>query len=306
MDSGLPARRGELVPAQKFRRVIYGDLTECIEPWARQLGLTSATVHQYRRVLLGFGPLLREHGLGIRREHIIAWRTTLVQSGTSATTANVYLAALRSFFAWLESERVMPNVTAGLRTLRATSPIRNILPATAIAEIIAAIPKRARHEEAARDMALFNLIGRTGIRSCEAARAKLHDLTEKDGRWVLFVQRKGHAAADDFVCLNARAKDAVFGYLAATRRSPGGDGPLFLSCGSERTIRRRWARYAQAAGYPGFSEHTLRHSAATEAIRRGAPIQDVRAMLGHSRLDTTLRYVHAARTHNPAEDLLDW
>ena len=36
--------------------------------------------------------------------------------------------------------------------------------------------------------------------------------------------------------------------------------------------------------------HKLRHTAATNALRRGMPIEQVQKMLGHEKIDTTLIY----------------
>ena len=44
------------------------------------------------------------------------------------------------------------------------------------------------------------------------------------------------------------------------------------------------------AGLGDFSPHKLRHTFATQLLDRGAPLEQISKLLGHSRLDTTLIY----------------
>lgn len=46
----------------------------------------------------------------------------------------------------------------------------------------------------------------------------------------------------------------------------------------------------QAAGLGDYSPHKLRHTFATQLLDRGAPLEQISKLLGHSRLDTTLIY----------------
>ena len=47
------------------------------------------------------------------------------------------------------------------------------------------------------------------------------------------------------------------------------------------------------AGLPERSHHSLRHYFATGILRHGANLEVVRALLGHSKIATTERYLHA-------------
>jgi integrase len=66
---------------------------------------------------------------------------------------------------------------------------------------------------------------------------------------------------------------------------------------SEKTIRR-WFEVAceragvQAIGGERIVPHTLRHTAATAALRRGVRLNSVQRMLGHSSIAITERYLH--------------
>lgn len=57
-------------------------------------------------------------------------------------------------------------------------------------------------------------------------------------------------------------------------------------------LRQRMTRAFERVGFEGFYHHSLRHSFATNLCRSGAPIVVTKEMLGHSKLETTERYVH--------------
>ena len=102
----------------------------------------------------------------------------------------------------------------------------------------------------------------------------------------------GKGAKERTVYLNAPAK----WYLKQYFESRKDDNPaLFVSelqpfnrleiSGIEILIRRL-GRTVNAKAFP----HKLRHTAATNALRRGMPIEQVQKMLGHEKIDTTLIY----------------
>jgi integrase/recombinase XerD len=60
-----------------------------------------------------------------------------------------------------------------------------------------------------------------------------------------------------------------------------------------RNIQRAVAGYAQAAGIPGkVTPHSLRHTCATEMMRRGVNLRVIQEALGHSWISTTQAYTH--------------
>ncbi len=59
-----------------------------------------------------------------------------------------------------------------------------------------------------------------------------------------------------------------------------------------RWVQRRYDEIQQAAGYPKTSPHRLRHSYATRLYLEGVPAHVIMQLMGHSKLITTLAYIH--------------
>ncbi len=55
-----------------------------------------------------------------------------------------------------------------------------------------------------------------------------------------------------------------------------------------------WRRIRERAGLPNVRIHDLRHTYASNAVSSGMPIQMVGRLLGHTQIQTTMRYAHLA------------
>jgi len=68
------------------------------------------------------------------------------------------------------------------------------------------------------------------------------------------------------------------------------DGPR----GFVTDYQKPWRRIRQAANLDDVRIHDLRHTFASHAVQQGVPLQLVGKLLGHSQLQTTMRYAHLA------------
>ena len=59
-------------------------------------------------------------------------------------------------------------------------------------------------------------------------------------------------------------------------------------------LQHPWRRIRARAELPGVRIHDLRHTYASNAVSGGMPIQMVGKLLGHSQIQTTMRYAHLA------------
>lgn len=59
-------------------------------------------------------------------------------------------------------------------------------------------------------------------------------------------------------------------------------------------LQHPWRRIRARAGLDDVRIHDLRHTYASNAVSSGMPIQMVGRLLGHTQIQTTMRYAHLA------------
>lgn len=150
----------------------------------------------------------------------------------------------------------------------------------------AAIP-----EDQPRDLLLFDVIYRHGLRRREATLLRRSHLSD-GGIWVS--RLKGSVSGQYpihpttrrriWTYLHSRGDDGR-PHLFVSRQS--GDGPL-----SSSTIYLLFRRYAEAAGIPAerCHPHVLRHSIAVHLMNDGWDVADVQDWLGHRDITSTMVY----------------
>ena len=77
--------------------------------------------------------------------------------------------------------------------------------------------------------------------------------------------------------------------------------PLFVGKGGRRLlpggVRAMMNRLEKQSGVANVHPHRFRRTLATSLIDRGMPIQEVASILGHEKLDTTMKYVYLNKTN---------
>jgi integrase len=99
--------------------------------------------------------------------------------------------------------------------------------------------------------------------------------------------------------LNAESLAAFREMYARTR----GQGPIFISKrGGERLLGpRHWFEDAVAeANLRDFTWHDLRHTFASRLVMSGVDLRTVAELLGHKKIQMTMRYAHLAPQHKLA------
>lgn len=87
--------------------------------------------------------------------------------------------------------------------------------------------------------------------------------------------------------------DEVFDLLTKWKKQINGDF-VFPSKEGKRldNVKKSWAGLLKLAGVQEFRWHDLRHTFASQLVMKGAHLNTVRVLLGHSDLKMTLRYAH--------------
>ena len=290
-------------------------VSELVDRFLKSHDVRASSRDTYKRMLRAFCSWLEESGrqlIDMRREDVLAYRDALKERGLSSYSVSSYLSAAKQLFAWLEAERIYPNVARGVKgPKRPKGHAREHLTAQELRAAVTTIERdeRLSEQDRLRDVALFHLVARTGLRTIEASRARVGDLRQqagKDGRrhTVLYIEGKGRDAADEYVVLELEAERPLRAYLKA--RGPiTQEAPLFASSSPRnmgeglctRSISRILKRAIKGAGLDDrrLTAHSLRHSAITLAIQGGASLEQAQAMARHASPMTTMIYFHNAQ-----------
>jgi site-specific recombinase XerD len=142
-----------------------------------------------------------------------------------------------------------------------------------------------------RDFAMLMLVARLGLRSAEVARLQLGDIDWRGGQIIL----RGKASRQEGMPLPVDVGQALTAYLTQAR-PPTRIRQVFLATKAPMRpippglVSDVTHRTCDRAGLPRIGAHRLRHSLATDMLRRGATIVEVSQVLRHRDLATTAIY----------------
>ncbi|MEE0267881.1 MAG: tyrosine-type recombinase/integrase [Bacteroidales bacterium] len=237
---------------------------------------------------------------GLKRQDILEYKDSLLESNLSSLTISSYITAVRKFYEWAEAEGYYPNIAKGVKTPRRTQAFKKQhLTDSKSSELL-------KHFQnlSLRDYAIVNLILRTGLRTIEVVRANIEDITFKGERRILKIWGKGHVEKDDFVVLSDKAYQPIKDYLNTRKGAKAGE-PLFVSYSDRnngsrlttRTISGICKEGLKAIGLDGkeFTAHSLRHTTAVAILKHGGQLTDVQSVLRHSSPVTSQIYTESVK-----------
>jgi site-specific recombinase XerD len=284
--------------------------------------LSETSAETYKRGMARFIGWADGRG-AVSDDMIREWKAAIIAEGHKPGAVNTWLAGVRAFFAWaVGARRLLHNPAAAIKGAKRTGTSKaHKRAALTDAEVLRVLATPNRETvQGKRDAAMLHLMAYTGARQIELHRAGVGDVRTEAGRLVLAVTGKGRAEADELIVIaHPDAEAALHDWLSARGNDPstGSGGPLFVSLSNRgrderlslRAIRGIVKAAYKAAGVAGKNKttHSLRHTAITTAVKRGAPVQKVQAMARHANISTTMIYYHETdRVENPAEEYIQY
>ena len=143
----------------------------------------------------------------------------------------------------------------------------------------------------------------TAVRRAELCRLKVQDI---DSQRMMIRINQGKGGRDREVPLSPKLLETLRVYFRWMRPT------TFLFPGTVKGVRADvpitpnvvWLACRQAAQRAGItkhlSPHSLRHSCASHLLEAGADLRTIQVLLGHSRLEHTLIYLHLSPKHMQA------
>ena len=153
---------------------------------------------------------------------------------------------------------------------------------------------------------IFMLAYGSGLRIGEIVNLRVEDIDSKTMR--IFV-REGKGNKERYTILSKQSLEMLRTYWTKYRQHRR-RSKLFLSESgepiTEYVIRTHFRKYRTKAKLSSkVTMHTLRHCFATDLIERGATLIQVKELMGHSNIRSTMAYVHVANIDLGLESPLD-
>jgi len=243
------------------------------------LGLSEKTLKAYRAALKSFADSAgwNRQVTSITLDDYIEWLSKLKRksgsSGVSSATAHYYSVFVRRFLKWIGLREDIPAVP------RARGELSDALTWEEVERLISAARDYV-------DLIAVSLMVESGLRASELLALRVADLDLAGG----IARVTGKYGKQRIVILGPISRAILADYIARTRLNPG-DRLINITY---QALYKRLKRLARTAGLnpARIRPHILRHTFATEALRRGMSLPALQKLLGHSDLKITQVYLH--------------
>ena len=258
------------------------DLLECYIDAMRVQGRSEKTLARYRYVI---ERMMKDVNVPTRRitvYHLRGYLSKMKDNGKQDSTMEGIRQVFSAYFNWLQRESLIDrNPTANLGAIKVGKRQKKTF--TDID-----MEKLSRSCKCKRDRAIIAFLASTGCRVSEVTGLD-RDAVDLD-QLTCVVHGKGNK--ERRVYLDGVTGMLIRAYLAERKDE---DPALFVNRYNVRMnpdgVREMLNRVAEEAGVEHVHPHKFRRTLATNMARHGMPIQEVARILGHDKIDTTMRYV---------------
>lgn len=247
-------------------------------------GLSTATATAYGKDLRHFARWAQEtlenaRWSTITRDHIDAYIKARVADGRKPATTNRALSAIAGLYGYFKRQGMLSESPCKFESRR---KLAKTLPST----IPTADLKKAYQAATGKTKLLLGILATTGLRIQEALNIRYFDVDTERGS--IIIHGKG-------------SKDRVVYIAQDWARDIALDGHSKAASSYVFDWTQRDARFIIEKALRPFTAaekvnpHTIRHTIATELAVAGCNVSQIATLLGHSHLETTQKYIDAAR-----------
>lgn len=264
-------------------------------------GLSENTRSSYASDLKFFAEFLELKGINaakdVKLEDIVDFLTIQREEGMKSSTRARRIAAIRQFFGYLHSRKLIAeNPTELMENHKESLILPKILAEEEVFKLLDSIDGKDIRD--IRDRAILEILYGCGLRVSELIELKLEDFV-MNGELLRIV---GKGSKERIVPIGQASGRAITKYLEEARasftRGNLGETHVFLTrlgkkftrMGVFKIIKQRAAEVDIAA--ERISPHVLRHCYASHMLSHGADIRAIQELLGHASISTTQIYTH--------------
>jgi site-specific recombinase XerD len=256
-------------------------------------GATPKTLSTYADQFRPFMRWCLAHGLDLDGLGVEALRRYLAHRRERSTNALFdAVRRLKAFFRWCAQEQLCSDIAASIRPPRLQTKVIEAFTEPQVRALLALCSEPTLIGR--RDEALIRLMLDSGVRISEALALTALDVDLINSRVHI---RNGKGQRARYAPIGAKTARALMRYLAVRETASAISTNIFITKEGEPLNRRHAeqhiARLGKRAGIEGVrvSPHTFRHTCAIWFLRRGGDAFSLQALLGHSSLAMTKRYV---------------
>lgn len=258
------------------------DLLSCYLDAMRVQCRSDKTIARYEYIIRRMMESVKVPTRRITVYHLRNYLAGEKERGVRDSTLEGLRQVFSAYFNWLQREALIEkNPTANLGSVKVAKKEKKIYAETDIEKLV-------RGAENARDRAIIFFLASTGCRISEMTGLDRENVDPDDLECI--VHGKGNK---ERVVYMSQVAGMVLKEYLQTRTD---DNPaLFVGRCGERLqpggVRFMLKELAKKTGVEHVHPHKFRRTLATELSRHGMPIQEVASILGHEKIDTTMKYV---------------
>lgn len=234
----------------------------------------------------------------------------LHKQGQAKSSINRKLAAIRSFFKYLNREGILTtNIASLVNSPKFSKKIPSFLSISETLSLLQSVDLSDGKQKAEgerqktkinilnlRDKAILEVLYATGVRVGELVSLKVGSVNLEEK----IIRVRGKGKKERIVLLGELAGEALRAYLSYRLKDSSSENlPLFLNYKggplTERSVQRIIKKYMRKSRLQKqISPHSLRHTFATHLLDAGADLRVIQELLGHKSLSTTQKYMHVS------------
>ena len=230
--------------------------------------------------------------------HVRSWIVSLVESGLDKSSVNRKIATLRNFFTFLLRRKVIDfDPMSKIQALKASKKLPQYVEEKPM-EMLLNDVEFPDTFEGIRDKLVLEMLYGTGIRLSELTGLKTTDVNLYEKTIIVLGKRNKHR----IVPLTQPLFELIQQYILLKDKEFSGQADAVQLIVSDKgvaaypvLIQRIVKRYLTLiTTLSTKSPHVLRHSFATHLLNRGADLNAIKDLLGHSSLAATQIYTHTS------------